>query len=110
MLYLITLPPPLQVGVYRVENISLSDVVRIVREQNDIGAIVSRIDYAVTAQLLSKECGLLIPARQRKNGRHDPLPNLENGGRLLQSKLLPGVVSPRSVDEFEFLLIEYSHD
>jgi hypothetical protein len=108
MLYLITLPPPLQAGVYSVSKISLHEVVQVVQEQNDIGAIASRIDYRETAEMLSTACGLIVPTRERKNGKHDLLPNLANGDRLLQSKLLPGVVAPQSIDDFEFLLIEYS--
>lgn len=109
MLYLITLPPPLQPGIYRVHEISSERAGQMIQAAHRTGQLLSRVTFPATADVLRtlSHVPLSVPPKA------PPQPSLRSGDALIQAKLREHVVKPPadyplSVGDLEFLLIEYA--
>lgn len=110
MLYLITLPPPLQAGLYDIIEISAKRAGKMINHFAERGDLVSRITFSDTASALSEIGRVHVPFVDRNARRGQLLDNLEDGDMLIQAKLKPDV-DPRgrvAVEDLEFLLIKYT--
>lgn len=104
---MITLPPPLQPGVYTVRHISDRQAGELIAGLARQSQLVSRVTFAETAATLTQIAGVIVAYSKTQQ----PLPNVRPGDMLLQAKLRdsrlarPGVPVP--VSNLEFLLIGY---
>lgn len=104
---MITLPPPLQEGVYTARNVSARQAGDLIAAAAENGQLVSRVTFAETAATLTQLAGVIVSFSKTQQ----PLPSVRPGDMLLQAKLRdarlarPG--APVPITNLEFLLIEY---
>lgn len=106
MLYLITLPPPLQQGLYDVQSVSPKKAGKLINHHAARGDLVSRITFPATASVLSEIGRVRVEWYEKA-----PLMGaVQDGDTLIQAKLRTGAIagSRLSVDDLEFLLIRYT--
>lgn len=108
MLYLISLPPPLQEGAYLPRLVSREAAGAEIRERFHDGRLESLVTFADTARVLSEISGVSIRLRESRDGRKAHLPALVEGDVLLQAKLrIDANRSRLSPGDFEFLRVDY---
>ena len=104
MLYLVTIPPELQPGSYRCEQITTDQAVSLITASNEAGTMQSFVNFGSTRFAIQKLTGIKVDIVQKIS-----LPRPKSGDVFLSVRVGPKEKGERiSVEDLLFYRIEFA--
>ena len=104
MLYLVTIPPELQPGSYRCEQITTDQAVSLITASNEAGTMQSFVNFGSTRFAIQKLTGIKVDIVQKIS-----LPSPKSGDAFLCIRVGPKPKGERiSSEDLQFYKIEFT--